>query len=160
MKVLYPASHDIPCLPDSHLSLKISRHSRCSACSTCLGLHPPPGWRVFSDASDGSDSDDDGEPPSKYLDRCRCGHGVLHHGADMTSIGPEEFARRGRVAVRLDELLEVSIRIRFLLSTRCNGLFPSAGMSVAHMSVPCPEPSVAPPRTPDGYSTLTTRTRT
>ncbi|PIL36145.1 hypothetical protein GSI_01805 [Ganoderma sinense ZZ0214-1] len=111
MKVLYPASHDIPSLPDSHLSLKISRHSRCSACSTCLGLHPPPGWRVFSDASDGSDSDDDGEPPSKYLDRCECGHGVLHHGADMSSIGHEEFARRGRVAVRLDELLEDSGRL-------------------------------------------------
>ncbi|KAI1794092.1 hypothetical protein LXA43DRAFT_997618 [Ganoderma leucocontextum] len=111
MKVLYPASHDIPSLPDFHLSLKISRHSRCSACSTCLGLHPPPAWRVFSDASDGSDSDDDGEPPSKYLDRCACGHGVPHHGADMSSIGPEEYARRGRVAVRLDELLEDSGRL-------------------------------------------------
>ena len=108
MKVLYPASHDIPSLPDSHLALKISRHSRCSACPTCSGLHPPPGWRVLSDAYDGSDSDDDGEPPTKYLDRCECGHGVMTHGADMSTIGHDEFTRRGRVAVRLDELLEVS----------------------------------------------------
>lgn len=114
MKVLYPASHDIPSLPDPHLSLKIARHSRCSACAPCLGLHPPPGWRVYSDTSDGndSDSDDDGEPPSKYLDRCECGHSVLAHGSDITSIGHDEFVRRGRVAVRLDELLEVSARLR------------------------------------------------
>ncbi|KAI0743463.1 hypothetical protein C8Q80DRAFT_1181286 [Daedaleopsis nitida] len=110
MKVLYPASHDIPSLPDSHIALKIARHSRCSLCrSACLGLHPPQGWRVYSDMSDGSDSEDDGEPPSKYLDRCQCGHPVLTHGADMSSIGMEEFTRRGRVAVRLDELLEVRL---------------------------------------------------
>ena len=42
--------------------------------------------------------------------RCGCGHGVTAHGADMSAIGNEEFARRGRVAVRLDELLEVSGR--------------------------------------------------
>ena len=35
---------------------------------------------------------------------------VTHHGADLSSIGHEEFVRRGRVAVRLDELLEVSLR--------------------------------------------------
>ena len=61
------------------------------------------------DASDGSDSDDDGELASDYLDRCACGHGVMEHGANISSIGHEEFVRRGRVAVRLDELLEVSL---------------------------------------------------
>ncbi|KAI9060235.1 hypothetical protein FKP32DRAFT_1578312 [Trametes sanguinea] len=112
MKVLYPTSHDIPSLPDSHLALKIARHSRCSVCRTCPGLHPPPGWRVFPDIPDGNESDDDDEPPpSRYLDQCQCGHGVDAHGADMDSIGHEEFARRGRVAVRLDELFEDSGRL-------------------------------------------------
>lgn len=110
MKALYPASNDIPNLPDSHLALKIARHTRCSDsdCS-CPGLRPPPGWRVFLDTPDGTDSDDDGEPPSKYLDRCGCGHGVSAHGADLSALGHDEFARRGRVAVRVDELLEVRL---------------------------------------------------
>lgn len=108
MKVLYPTSHDIPSLPDSHLSLKIARHSCCSACSSCSGLHPPNGWRVFSDIPDGNESDDDDEPPpTRYLDRCECNHGVDAHGANVSKIGHEEFIRRGKVAVRLDELLEV-----------------------------------------------------
>ncbi|KAI0630310.1 hypothetical protein C8Q77DRAFT_1137435 [Trametes polyzona] len=112
MKVLYPTSHDIPSLPESHLSLKIARHSRCSACPTCSGLHPPSGWRVFPDIPDGNESDDDDEPPpTRYLDRCQCGHGVSAHGADVESIGHDEFARRARVAVRLDELLEDSGRL-------------------------------------------------
>ncbi|KAI0775673.1 hypothetical protein BD413DRAFT_602875 [Trametes elegans] len=111
MKVLYPQSHDIPRLPNSHLSLKIARHSRCSLCSTCTGLHPPPGWRVFSDSTDGDESDDDDEPPpTRYLDRCECGHGVSAHGAD-SGLDRDEFVRRARVAVRLDELLEDSGRL-------------------------------------------------
>ena len=109
MKALYPASNEIPSLPDHHLAIKIARHSRCSTCSTCPGLYPPPGWRVFLDTSDGDDSDDDGEPPQGYLNECRCGHDVSAHGADVSSTGHEEFARRGRVAVRLDELLEVRL---------------------------------------------------
>ncbi|KAI8993065.1 hypothetical protein BD414DRAFT_483199 [Trametes punicea] len=113
MKVLYPSSHDIPSLSDSQLALKIARHSRCSLCQTCSGLRPPPGWRVFLDIPDGNDSDDDDEaPPSRYLDRCECGHDVNAHGADMASIDHDEFVRRGRVAVRLDELLEDSGRLR------------------------------------------------
>lgn len=112
MKVLYPTSHHIPSLPDVHLSLKIARHSRCSSCSTCPGLHPPPGWRVFSDIPDGNESDDDDEPPpTRYLDRCACGHGANAHGADASNLGHEEFSRRARVAVRLDELLEVRSHI-------------------------------------------------
>ncbi|KAH9892539.1 hypothetical protein C8Q73DRAFT_698473 [Cubamyces lactineus] len=112
MKVLYPTSHNIPSLPDSHLALKIARHSRCSICPTCPGLHPPPGWRVYGDVADGNDSDDDDEPPpTSFLNRCQCGHGVDAHGADVSVIGHDEFIRRGRVAVRIDELLEDSGRL-------------------------------------------------
>ncbi|KAH9931087.1 uncharacterized protein BXZ73DRAFT_47487 [Epithele typhae] len=111
MKALYPASNDIPNVPDSHIAIKIARHSPCSGCSTCLGLRPPPGWKVSLDSSDGSDSDDDGEPATQYIDRCGCGHDIAAHGANISTIGHTEFVRRGRVAVRLDELLEDSGRL-------------------------------------------------
>ncbi|KII92811.1 hypothetical protein PLICRDRAFT_103577 [Plicaturopsis crispa FD-325 SS-3] len=116
MKHLYPASSDIPTLRDDELALKIARHSPCSACTSCPALHPPPGANVVSTASTepGSSlgdlaaygSDDDDGAQTTYLDTCACGHGVREHGADEPALGREEFARRGRVAVRLDELLQ------------------------------------------------------
>lgn len=117
MKVLYPASHNIPQLNESALALKIARHSHCSTCSSCSGLRPPPGVAVTLDEEDinkslgalaGYDSDDSDSSAHGYLQSCTCGHEVLHHGADKAAIGADEFARRARVSVRLDEFLQVS----------------------------------------------------
>jgi histone acetyltransferase len=54
----------------------------------------------------GSDDEDD---VLDLLNICNCGHDVPAHGANISEIGSEEFARRGRVAVRLDELLQVCL---------------------------------------------------
>lgn len=119
MKLLYPASHEIPLLSDSILAVKVARHSHCSLCKSCVGLHPPHGVVVVLDGDDdgggastslggltGYGSDEE-ERPDQYLHSCACGHDLYDHGADKTAIGPDEFARRGRVSVRLDEMLEV-----------------------------------------------------
>jgi histone acetyltransferase len=116
MRALYPASHNINELDDNKLSIKIARHAPCGSCTSCTGLHPPLGYNVVldSDVNDevdrmlshyGVDSDDEGD--TQYMDICGCGHGIIHHGADKKVLGEEEFKRRGRAAVRLDELLQV-----------------------------------------------------
>lgn len=103
MKALYPTSHDIPKLPEAALALKIARHSPCSICTAeiCPGLRPPPIVQLFPD------SDEDYDGSESYLSSCTCGHDATEHGADRSEIGASEFSRRGRVAVRLDELLQV-----------------------------------------------------
>jgi hypothetical protein len=55
------------------------------------------------------DSDWDAEVsvPVGYITTCRCGHDAGDHAA-FQNITSEEITRRGRVAIRLDELLEVS----------------------------------------------------
>ncbi|OCH92323.1 Bromodomain-domain-containing protein [Obba rivulosa] len=115
MKALYPASHDIPRLSESQLALKIARHSRCAACDTCDGLRPPAGVEVSLDKDAELDNvlgglnrygSEDDEPPSNYLEACACGHSAANHGADPSLLGRDEFARRGRVGVRIDELLQ------------------------------------------------------
>ena len=123
MKLLYPASNDIPQLTDAQLTLKIARHSPCSICDSCPGLHPPPAVEVVSDEGrittsfgDLADFASDDEPA--YLEICECGHSAGDHGADQSKIDREEFARRGRVAVRLDEQLQVCALVRF----HCTGL--------------------------------------
>jgi len=116
MKVAYPHSHDPDKLESPLLSLKIARHSPCSICLNCLGLHPPPKVDVVLDAHNDSSlgdlgqygSDDDDEEVSSYFETCACGHDVKAHNADEIELGRSEFARRGRVACRLDELLQVS----------------------------------------------------
>ena len=116
MKVAYPASHICDKLSSSLLALKIARHSPCTLCVQCPGLHPPPRVAVVldehSDSSLGTleqyGSDDDEEEVSSYLDTCACGHGVKAHNADEIVLGKSEFARRGRVAIRLDEVLQVN----------------------------------------------------
>ena len=117
MKVAYPASHTYDKLSSSLLALKIARHSPCTLCDSCSGLHPPPKVTVVldehSDSSLGNleqyGSDDDEEEVSSYLDACACGHEVKAHNADEITLGKPEFARRGRVAIRLDEVLQVSV---------------------------------------------------
>jgi histone acetyltransferase len=114
MKLLYPASHEIPDLSDAQLTIKIARHSPCSICDDCNGLHPAPDMNVVSDGK-GIDfsleslEHHGSEDEVPYFDTCECGHIARDHGADVSSVGSEEFARKGRVAVRLDELLQVSI---------------------------------------------------
>lgn len=115
MKVAYPYSHLFEKLDPSLLSIKIARHSPCTQCRNCPGIHPPPRVDVVLDGHSDSSlgdlgrygSDDDEEEISSYLAMCACGHGVKAHNADEDVLGPSEFARRGRVAVRLDELLQV-----------------------------------------------------
>ena len=117
MKLLYPASHDIPRLNDPHLALKIARHSPCSECDTCKGLKPPLDVEVILDTAKSGSSlgsleqygSDDDDTVTSYLEICACGHSVLEHGADVSEIGTDEFRRRGRVAVRIDELLQVRL---------------------------------------------------
>jgi hypothetical protein len=114
MKLLYPASHEIPKLTDAQLAIKIARHSPCSICDNCPGLHPSSDLNVVSDEKDTDSSLGDlshygSDDETSYLDTCDCGHTAREHGADVSTVGSEEFARKGRVAVRLDELLQVSI---------------------------------------------------
>lgn len=52
---------------------------------------------------------DDDDKDEQYLDMCACGHDVAAHDADEERLGSDEFARRARVAVRLDELRSVSL---------------------------------------------------
>jgi histone acetyltransferase len=123
MKLLYPASAEIPSLTDSQLALKVARHLPCSTCDSCTGLRPPAEIEVVLNEAkvesplgnlEQYGSDDD-YVVTNYLDTCVCGHGVEEHGADVSEIGTEEFKRRGRVAVRLDEILHVRHEICMVL---------------------------------------------
>jgi histone acetyltransferase len=116
MKVSYPASNLQSKLSDSQLALKIARHSPCSICD-CGGLNPPHDVQVvLDDVTNESSldvlgqygSDDEETQHLPYLETCACSHGVLQHNAEESDIGRAEFLRRSRVAIRLDELLQVS----------------------------------------------------
>lgn len=125
MKLLYPASHTLDALQPRHAAIKIARHSPCAVDTcTCSGLRPPLHTPLLLDddpaaaaapppdpaALVGYGSDDDDDPsdnPNRYLDECaECGHTPEEHATDA-SISEDEFKRRLRVAVRLDELLHV-----------------------------------------------------
>jgi hypothetical protein len=124
MKVLYPASHEVANLNHSQLALKIARHSPCSACDTCTGLHPSEDVEVV--LVNGPGFGDDGTTIA-YLDKCGCGHGASFHGASETEVGRDEFARRGRVAIRLDEFLQVKPFVFFLVLFRPQPCLQDAG---------------------------------
>jgi hypothetical protein len=51
--------------------------------------------------------DDDHGSHMVCLDMCECGHTVTEHGADESELGHDEFVRRGLVAIRMDEFLQV-----------------------------------------------------
>lgn len=103
---LYPKSHDLHSLTEESLALKIARHSHCSRCDDCFGLVPDETVTVILDTA----LDDNTLEIPSYITGCRCGHSVRDH-AVLEHISSEEYARRGRVAIRLDELLDVSFRI-------------------------------------------------
>lgn len=112
MSFLYPAGYDIEKLSSLALALKIARHSRCTVCDNCPGLHPIPGTPLTLDLpgddilfNDVAHFESDEEKDSRYLQTCACGHGIKEHGDGRIDKG--EYARRGRVAVRMDELLMV-----------------------------------------------------
>lgn len=125
MKYAYPAAAAQFSSNDPPLALRIARHSPCHACG-CRGLQPPHSAHVFLDTDRpahhtlslghlGQYGSDDDEMSPDYLDVCQCGHGVPQHGADETAVDRSEFLRRGRVATRLDELLQVSCRPGMIL---------------------------------------------
>jgi hypothetical protein len=119
MRLLYPSSHEITRLNDALLSIKIARHSSCSVCHSCTGLHPLPEITVASDDIEASSSllrdltqygsDDDDGSTTAYLLSCACGHSAVEHNADICDLDRDEFIRRGLVGIRLDELLQVSL---------------------------------------------------
>ncbi|KAJ7178350.1 hypothetical protein C8R43DRAFT_973061 [Mycena crocata] len=114
LKFTYPASHEQESLTDQHLALKIARHSPCTSCDSCPGLHPDPSWEVVLDDLSAEPSlveldqygSDDDEGQLSYLKTCACGHDMYYHGANQPLLGRDEFLRRGRVAIRLDEMLQ------------------------------------------------------
>lgn len=117
MKLLYPVADQVSNLNNQKLTIKIARHSACTSCTSCSGLHPPASTTVVLDIPksgmgtlDEYGSDDDEELESgDYMEICACGHEAVEHGADISEIGTDEFKRRGRVAFRLDEILQVSV---------------------------------------------------
>ncbi|KAF8585988.1 hypothetical protein K439DRAFT_1342190 [Ramaria rubella] len=104
--LLYPNSHDIVLLSKEALALKIARHSCCSICDDCTGLAPKGVSNVVLE----SDWDDNAPGSAAYITTCRCGHGIEEHAA-LQGVAPTEIKRRGRVAIRLDELLEDENRL-------------------------------------------------
>jgi histone acetyltransferase len=117
MRVSYPVSNLQAKLDDSQLTLKIARHSPCSICDNCAGLHPAQDVEVVLDQVPNESSlwdlgqygSDDEDTHAHYLATCACSHSASQHNAEESVIGRAEFARRSRVAIRLDELLQVSL---------------------------------------------------
>ncbi|KAI0031731.1 hypothetical protein K488DRAFT_34091, partial [Vararia minispora EC-137] len=112
MRALYPASNDSDSLPDYLLDIKIARHTPCSICADCSGLHPSDDIELTADdkaanpltdlAEYGSDDDDDA---TQGLSVCACGHIPRDHGA-FGNVDRHEYNRRALIAVRLDDHLQ------------------------------------------------------
>lgn len=113
----------------------VEGHGSLGSLCTCTGLRPPPGIEVASKPvkqsgrkkmngnSNGDEGDEEAEDEDKSQmeeeeedasieqgrkwEQCACGHDISEHGR-IAEEGDDERTRRVRVAVRLDELLEVS----------------------------------------------------
>ncbi|KAG2055785.1 hypothetical protein BDR06DRAFT_953620 [Suillus hirtellus] len=112
-----------PCLSEANhndlaLALRIARHSSCAACDSCPGLRPPASVEVVLDddihqkslLGDLTQYGSDEEDGPAYLETCICGHDVADHGSQLAALGREEFSRRARLAIRIDELLQEADR--------------------------------------------------
>lgn len=113
----YPSYASVPSnLTPSEAQLKVARHSRCSAFDgdcVCTGLRPSPDVDVEARSVKGGKSDEarEKECASQWKKCGVCGHGIAMHGRlEESEGGEEERLRRVKVAIRLDELLEVSYK--------------------------------------------------
>ncbi|KAL0579158.1 histone acetyltransferase [Marasmius crinis-equi] len=161
MKYSYPKSHDLQTLTRAQLCLKIARHSPCSVCTTCKGLHPAPNVQVVLDDSQeppllgdlGQYGSDDDDLPT-YLDSCGCGHGVLEHGANEHEIGPEEFRRRStetqeaRLLQDVNKLLDFEYSDADIASLRKRMTLSFSAMGPPTNDIPHDTPSKSPPLSP------------
>lgn len=120
-----PMRLSYPCLSEANhndlaLALRIARHSSCTACDSCPGLRPPASVEVVLDddihqkslLGDLTQYGSDEEDGPAYLETCICGHDVADHGGQLAALGREEFSRRARLAIRIDELLQVRLLSR------------------------------------------------
>jgi histone acetyltransferase len=125
MRALYPASNTFDALSDDLIALKIARHTPCSLCIDCSGLHPPSDVQILRDdlppensltdlVQYGSDEEDNG---FTYLRYCGCGHDPQLHGANEEELGKEEYIRRANIALRIDQHLEVRLPFWINLET-------------------------------------------
>ncbi|KIY49105.1 hypothetical protein FISHEDRAFT_42038 [Fistulina hepatica ATCC 64428] len=106
MRLAYPASNQASHLNDFLLAIKIARHSPCSRCEACQGLHPEFGVDVVLDHELSGTALPTDEHNFGYLEMCACGHSMKAHGADDTFMSKEEFSRRAALAIRLDEYFQ------------------------------------------------------
>ncbi|KAF7376287.1 Histone GCN5 superfamily [Mycena sanguinolenta] len=163
MKYTYPASHEQDALSDQLLALKIARHSPCTSCDSCPGLRPDPAWEIVLDDVSAEPSlveldqygSDDEDGQMGYLKACACGHDMYDHGANQPLLGRDEFLRRGRVAIRLDELLQdINKLLDFsyvdgdILSLRKQMKLPQSLLGLANINSSPEHRSSSPPSSP------------
>jgi hypothetical protein len=134
VKVAYPVANSRNDLSPLLLSLKIARHAPCTLC-TCQGLHPSQGVTVVSDNRDvyeEADDFDDDEDPQSYLEGCECGHDIVAHNASEAELGRAEWARRGNVGIRIDEILQVHqfLMLTMLVNAHFSGFWSSFRLSI------------------------------
>lgn len=127
-------------LNEKQKRLKIARHSPCSvsadgasfamtgdidtapAQSTCdcSGYYPPPSTKLKSLSVKTATAANLDESQWGW-NSCKCGHDMKHHGLLGDTETEDEFTRRAKVALRMDELLEVRTRhiVGFVLTVPC-----------------------------------------
>lgn len=84
---------------DAVRAVRIARYSPCSEC-LCAGLHPADDAEIITVGFA-----DEGEPNDANT-MCECAHQWASHGTH-SELSSSEFNRRARVALRIDETLEV-----------------------------------------------------